>query len=58
MAFIANSKIGSIVITEGEDGLLGYDTGSYTNVLAGALQVALNKIEVLENKIVELEAKL
>lgn len=52
-----NSKIGSIVITEGEDGVLGYDTGSYTNVLAGALQVALKKIEELENKVAALEAK-
>lgn len=52
-----NEKVGSILLTQDEEGIYGYDTGTYTNILAGALQKALNKIDDLEARIVELENK-
>lgn len=52
-----NEKVGNVLLTQDEEGVYGYDTGTYTNILAGALQKALNKIDDLEARIVELENK-
>ena len=52
-----NEKVGKVLLTQDEEGVYGYDTGTYTNILAGALQKALNKIDDLEARIIELENK-
>lgn len=68
---VLNSKVGKALINEdivenvdenistlsldaGET-VLSYDLTDYVNVLAGALQVATNKIEQLENEIIKLQ---
>lgn len=56
------NKIGQLIVTnakeaKNENSTLSYDTGNYTNVLAGALKQAISKIEILEKKILELESK-
>ena len=35
---IVNTKVGSRMITEDSEGVLGYETGNYTTIIAGALQ--------------------
>ena len=56
---IVNTKVGEkvIVCNRDRDDTLGYDNGNFEAVLAGALQVAIKKIEELEAKIQELENK-
>lgn len=49
------TKIGDILIQEDEEGILSYNTGSYTNVIAGALQ---KEIEIRENEIESLKKQL
>lgn len=47
---IKGSKVGNKLLKD-NNGILSYDTATYINVLAGALQKAIEKIEILENKI-------
>ena len=47
---IENTKVGKQLVKM-QDGLLSYDLTDYVNVLAGALQVAIQKIEWLEKEI-------
>ena len=47
----SNEKVSNILLSKSEEGLLSYDTGTYINILAGALQKAINKIEELEAKL-------
>ena len=63
LGFIAqdlkDSNVGKqFIIPPQEDGdSYSYNMGSYIGVLAGALRIAINKIELLENKIKMLESK-
>lgn len=63
LGFIAqdlkDSNVGKqFIIPPQEDGdSYSYNMGSYIGVLAGALRIAINKIESLENKIKMLESK-
>ena len=56
------TKVGSEIVQiddkEDVDSTLSYNQGNYIATLAGALQEAINKIEVLEKKVQELESKL
>ena len=56
---IVDTKVGEkiIVCNRDRDDTLGYDNGNFEAVLAGALQVAIKRIEELENRINELESK-
>ena len=56
---IVDTKVGEkvIVCNRDRDDTLGYDSGNFEAVLAGALQVAIQKIEQLEAKVKELENK-
>ena len=56
---IVDTKVGEkvIVCNRDRDDTLGYDSGNFEAVLAGALQVAIKKIEQLEARIEELENK-
>lgn len=47
---VQNSKVGEFLIKKDEEGTLSYSLASYVNILAGALQDALKRIEELENK--------
>lgn len=59
---ILYTKVGSELIQLEDKGdlnsTLSYNQGNYISTLAGALQEAINKIEVLEKKVQELESKL
>ena len=63
LGFIAqdlkDSAVGKqfIIPPQEEEGTYSYNMGSYIGVLAGALRIAINKIELLENKIKMLESK-
>ena len=46
-----NKKVADILLQEDKNGLLSYDSSTYTNILAGALQKAIDKIEKLELEI-------
>lgn len=52
---IVDTKIGSMFVQENEDGILSYNTGSYMNVIAGALQ---KEIAIREAKNIELEEQI
>ena len=58
---ILYTKVGSEIVQiddkEDVDSTLSYNQGNYIATLAGALQEAIKKIEVLESKIKELESK-
>ena len=65
---IVDTKVGSKLIKKDKveaetalfkegDETLSYDLTDYVNILAGALKTAINEIEVLKEKITELEAK-
>lgn len=56
---IVDTKVGEkvIVCNRDSDDTLGYDSGNFEAVIAGALQVAIKKIEQLEARIEELENK-
>jgi hypothetical protein len=47
---VKDSKVGEFLIEKDEEGTLSYSLPSYVNVLTGALQDALKRIEELENK--------
>lgn len=63
LGFIAqdlkDSNVGRqfIIPPQEEEGAYSYNMGSYIGVLAGALRIAINKIESLENRIKVLESK-
>lgn len=48
---LENDKVAKEFIFKTEDGMLNYNTGNYTTVIAIALQKAIEKIELLEEKI-------
>lgn len=52
---LEGTKVGKKFITADEAGMLSYQSGSYVNILAGALQEAIQKIEALEQKVEELK---
>ena len=55
---IVDTKIGDKILSFNRDeSTLGYDTSSYTNVIVGALQQAIKKIEDLEEEIKTLKNK-
>ena len=47
---IKGSKVGNKLLKD-NNGILSYDSATYISVIAGALQKAIEKIEILENKI-------
>ena len=54
IGFIAQDIQGSVIgdkLLKNDDGILSYDSATYISVIAGALQKAIEKIEILENKI-------
>ena len=55
------NKVGNYIVdaktAREENRMLSYNTGNYTNVLAGALKQAIQKIEVLEREVEELKCK-
>ena len=51
----SDNKVGQLIVNPKDDDILSYDVINYVSVINGALQEAINKIEVLENKIKELE---
>ena len=54
---IANTPVGDEFVFEGEDGIYQYNMQGYVGVLAVALQNALKKIDILEEKVSQLESK-
>lgn len=54
---IEKTKVGSEFIHSNDEGYLSYDSGAYINILAGALKKAIEKIEVLENRLNEIESR-
>lgn len=54
---IANTPVGDEFVFEGEDGIYQYNMQGYVGVLAVALQNALKKIDMLEEKVSQLESK-
>lgn len=52
---IQNTKVGNKLITSDTSGVLSYDSATYTGILAGALQKAIEKIEELELKILNVK---
>ena len=52
---IEKTKVGSEFIHSNDEGYLSYDSGAYVNILAGALKKAIEKIEVLENRLNEIK---
>ncbi|WGX74900.1 hypothetical protein QJS64_12270 [Paraclostridium bifermentans] len=55
---IKDNKVGKKIVHENSDGLLSYDDESLKTVMFGALKDALNKIDVLENKLELVESEL
>lgn len=51
---IKGSKVGNKLLKD-NNGILSYDSATYISVIAGALQKAIEKIEILENKIKVME---
>ena len=58
---IVDTEVGSKIVTKGSDGILGYETGNFTAVIAGALQEEIKKrdeeISELKNEVNELKDK-
>lgn len=52
---VQKTKLGSLIVQDGET--LTYSLNNYVNVLAGALQKSLKKIDVLEKDLKELKTK-
>ena len=55
---IVDTEVGSKIVTEDSDGILGYETGNFMAVIAGALQEEIKRREELEAKCVDLEERL
>ena len=54
---LENDKVAKEFIFKTDDGLLNYNTGNYTTMVAIALKEAINKIEELKREIEELKSK-
>ena len=52
---IQGTKIGNVLLSKDQNNTLSYDNATYTGILASALQKAIDKIGILENKIKLLE---
>lgn len=52
---IVDTEVGSKIVTKDSDGILGYETGNFMSVIAGALQEEIKRRETLEEKVKELE---
>ena len=52
---IEDTKIGDILLSKDENNILSYDNTTYIGILASALQKAIDKIDLLESKIKEME---
>ena len=52
---IQGTKIGNVLLSKDKNNTLSYDNATYTGILASALQKAIDKIGILENKIKLLE---
>ena len=48
---VVGTNVGSRIVSVSEDGKHSYNLGTYVSTLAGALQVAINKIDELEKMI-------
>ena len=55
---IVDTEVGSKIVTEDSDGILGYETGNFMAVIAGALQEEIKRREELEAKCADLEDRL
>lgn len=56
---VVDTEVGSQIITQNtSDGMLGYDTGNLTAVIAGALKEEIKRREELEAKCADLEDRL
>ena len=56
---IVDTEVGSQIITQSTaDGMMGYDTGNLTAVIAGALKEEIKRREELEAKCADLEDRL
>lgn len=55
---IVDTEVGSKIVTKDSDGILGYETGNFMAVIAGALQEEIKRREELENKCADLEDRL
>ena len=54
---IVDTEVGSKIITKSSDGVLGYETGNFTAVIAGALQEEIRNREELERNCNKLQSK-
>ena len=52
---IVDTEVGSKIVTKDSDGILGYETGNFMSVIAGALQEEIKRRETLEERVRELE---
>lgn len=52
---VKDTKVGSILIQEDIDGLLSYNTGNLTSIIAGALQEEVKQRKNLEQRVKQLE---
>ena len=52
---IVDTEVGSKIVTKDSDGILGYETGNFMAVTAGALQEEIKRREALEERVKELE---
>lgn len=55
---IVDTEVGSKIVTKDSDGILGYETGNFMAVIAGALQEEIKRREELETKCANLEERL
>ena len=55
---IVDTEVGAKIVTEDFDGILGYETGNFMAVIAGALQEEIKRREELEAKCADLENRL
>ena len=55
---IVDTEVGAKIVTEDSDGILGYETGNFMAVIAGALQEEIKRREELEAKCAYLENRL
>ena len=55
---IVDTEVGAKIVTEDFDGILGYETGNFMAVIAGALQEEIKRREELEAKCADLEDRL
>ena len=55
---IVDTEVGAKIVTEDSDGILGYETGNFMAVIAGALQEEIKRREELEAKCADLEDRL